>query len=148
MLSPVAPHCDHLPSTFLLTIPQKLSKSTESLPFNHRTTTCTSFDSLLPMHNRILKPNSASSSSTSASPTSSCCLFRLACRDHTFPIAKPTPVAMLERHCHCRSSVCSSVSILPPKMSIDVSGIVKVNSEGKGRRCFGRDGIPLARVLR
>ena len=128
-------------------IPQKLSKSTLSLPCNHRTMTtapppCPS--------SRILKPSARPSSSPSFMSWSLfvglvgvCCCFRLAARDQTFPLAKPTPVAMIGRYCHCRSSAWSVLSKRCEHFSTDIS-TVKEDSEGNGRRCFGNEEVPLA----
>ena len=136
-----------------LSIPQKLSKSTLSLPCSHRTTTSTPPSP--PFMSRILKPSAGPRSSSSSSITWSlpvelsglCCCFRLAARDQTFSLAKPTPVAMIGRYCHCNASACSVSFSRFAQVSIEVS-IVKEDSEGKGSRCLGSVEVPLATFFR
>ena len=100
--------CPHGTLSCRLSIPQKLSKSTLSLPCNHRTMT---FAPPSCPSSLILKPSAASPSSSSFMAWSMsvelvefCCCFRLAARDQTFPLAKPTPIAMIGRYSHCNSS--------------------------------------------
>ena len=134
----------------LFSIPQKLSKSTLSLPCNHRTTTSTPPSS--PFLSRTLKPNAGAPSPSPSFIAWSlsveweglcCCCFRLAARDQTFSLAKPTPVAMIGRYCHRRSRAWSVSFRRREQFSSEVS-TVKEDSDGKGSRCLGSVEVPLA----
>lgn len=97
-------------------IPQKLSKSTLSLPCSHRMITSVPPVDPLSSVSRILKPNAGSASSSPSSRAFcglgtelselSCCRFRLAALDHTSHFAKPTPVARAGRYRHWRFRSC------------------------------------------
>ena len=134
----------------LFSIPQKLSKSTLSLPCNHRTKTSTPPSSSF--LSRILKPSAGAPSPSSSSIAWSlsvewvelcCCCFRLAARDQTFALAKPTPVAMGGRYCHRRSRAWRVSFRRLEHISGEVS-MRKEDSVGKGSRCLGSVEVPLA----
>ena len=142
------------------TIPQKLSNSTLSFPCSHLISTSVPLPSIA-FVGWILKPNAGSSSSSSSSmacsfefsfgairairaATSSFFFCRRAERDHTSFIAKPIPADRLGRYCHLRSRGCRVEFRQRTTSSIDLYGIAKRYSEGKGIRCFGKVEIPLA----
>lgn len=134
---------NYLPSTFLLNIPQKLSKMTESTPFTHLTVT--SALSSPGRLTRMINPNTAFSVSNRASAASSgpsraascCCLFLLACRDQAFSIVNPSPLDLRLSHSQGIRNDLISVSITSIKESTDLHGRLKRNSEGKGRYFLG-----------
>lgn len=133
---------------FLFTMPQKLSKSTLSVPWIHDSTACTSL---------FTDGHPETSRSCTCTPSATCagipCFFveswparftlRRACRDQTFSAARPVPMQRLRFQDQYQRRELSSVSRLALAVSMDVSGgSVKVYSAGKGRRCFGNPGIP------
>lgn len=137
----------YLPSSFLFNIPQKLSYKTESVPFNHRTTTLTPFSSIPSCLTCTLNPRAALLSSTPAlcsARVSAFGILRRACRDQAFSFAKPIPVPRFLRQCHWIGRALSSVSSLLHRSSMGVLVMLKVDSDGNGSRCLGKPVIPRA----
>lgn len=130
-------------------IPQKLSKSTLSVPFTQRTKIST-----MPLSLDIswtLKPNPGSSSSLSLSeaassvePCPTWCFLRRAARLQTLPFVNPRPVANIGRYRNLTPKGIKVSLIDRAQESTLLSYTVNVLSEGKGSKCFGSVDVPLA----
>ena len=123
-------------------IPQKLSKSTLSLPCSHLIFTRTSLSSL--GCKLILTPKAGSSSVSSSSschveakPSCLWFFFRLAALDQTFSLARPIPVAKFDRYCHRIFNCCITAFTFCEQSPIVDSGTRMSYSGGKGKRFLG-----------
>jgi hypothetical protein len=123
----------HFASSFLFTIPQKLSNRTLSVPWVHRTNTCTSLSSSFwPRSNRrYTRTPSWTCAGTSfnlpAPSWPASFIFRRACRDHTFSAARPVPAEASSSQLQNQGRESNSLFKIGLAVSIDVPG-AKVNA--------------------
>lgn len=129
--------CGLLDSSFLFSIPQKLSNSTLSIPWIQCITICTSFSFEEPDWSRTslatTRTPKATSSGTESTleeepscPANFIC-FRRACLDQTFSAANPTPALRDWSHFQNQRSDSSSLSIDFVALSMEISlGSVKL----------------------